>query len=380
MEPYLTNTYLFCLHKDESNPSKLRPIGVPTALRRIITSHIAKSYRRRFALNLLPFNYAIGIDGGMDFVVKASQLAVDKYITSNQTKGDSPSRCYISLDLKNMFNELSREKIFEVVSTKYPELLPLVSMLYCTPGSVFFKMDDGQWHTESMKEGVNQGCPLSSTLAALILNEILVPLTAKLKARAKERLRNNNPGDDGLGGETDPMAYIDDCGASVYVEDVWPFLEEFNRLGTPLGCHLNYDKTRIMTSTNGTSEDAAITKYSKSTSIINARPVSSRVEVTTGLRLLGQPLGLVTFAKQFFIDRLKANLADSSRLLEVVPDPHTALRLFSQCTLHKLPHLLGSEVMYYFQESTYERWSDWTGPLSVGIDQMVNAFLAKLTN
>ena len=79
-----------------------------------------------------------------------------------------------------------------------------------------------------MKEGVNQGCPLSSTLAALILNEILVPLTAKLKARAKERLRNNNPGDDGLGGETDPMAYIDDCGASVYVKDVWPFLEEFN--------------------------------------------------------------------------------------------------------------------------------------------------------
>ena len=56
-----------------------------------------------------------------------------------------------------MFNELSCEKIFEIVEHKYPDLLPLVSMLYREPGSVFFKMDNGKWHTESTKEGVNQG-------------------------------------------------------------------------------------------------------------------------------------------------------------------------------------------------------------------------------
>lgn len=230
MEPYLTNTYLFCLHKDETNLSKLRPIGVPTALRRIITSHVAKTFCHRFALNLLPFNFAIGIYSGMDFVVKASQLSVDKYITSKQKQGDAPSRCFVSLDLKNMFSELSREKIFELVQANYSELFPLVSMLYRKPGSVFCKMNDSQWHTEFMKEGVNQDCPLSSTIAAFLLNKILLPLTAKLKARAKARLQRGNPGDDRLGGVTDPMAYIDDCGANVYVEDVWFFLEEFNRL------------------------------------------------------------------------------------------------------------------------------------------------------
>ena len=125
MEAYLTNMYLFCLHKDEKDLYKLRPIGVPTALRRIITNHIARSYRRKFSFDLLPFNYAIGIDSGMDFVVKASQLSVEKYITSKQNKGEAPSRCFVSLDLKNMFNELSREKIFEIVEHKYPELPPL---------------------------------------------------------------------------------------------------------------------------------------------------------------------------------------------------------------------------------------------------------------
>ena len=62
MESYLTNTYLFCLHRDEKDLSKLRLIGVPTALQRIITNHIAQAYRRKFAFDLLPFNYAIGID------------------------------------------------------------------------------------------------------------------------------------------------------------------------------------------------------------------------------------------------------------------------------------------------------------------------------
>ena len=89
----------------------------------------------------------------------------------------APSRCYISLDLKNMFNEVSRNKIFEIVEAKFPELLPLIALLYKNPGTVFYRMIDGSWQTQAMEEGVNQGCPLSSILAALVLQEVLVPLT-----------------------------------------------------------------------------------------------------------------------------------------------------------------------------------------------------------
>ena len=78
MEPYLTNTYLCCLYKNGTYLSKLRPIGVPTVLRRITTKHIARSYHYKLALDLLPFNYAIVTESGMDFVVKASQLSVKK--------------------------------------------------------------------------------------------------------------------------------------------------------------------------------------------------------------------------------------------------------------------------------------------------------------
>ena len=64
---------------------------MPTALWCIVTNHIAQSYRRKFALDLLPFNYAIGIDSGIDFVVKTSQLSVEKYITNKQKEGEAPS-------------------------------------------------------------------------------------------------------------------------------------------------------------------------------------------------------------------------------------------------------------------------------------------------
>ena len=127
IEAYFINTYLFCLSKDEKDPTKLRPIGVPTAIRRIITNHLAKYFRRRFARDLLPFNFAVGIDNGMDFVVKSLQLTMEKYITNPQSEGKAPSRAFISLDLANMFNEISRDYIFNIVTKRYPDLLPSVT-------------------------------------------------------------------------------------------------------------------------------------------------------------------------------------------------------------------------------------------------------------
>ena len=113
--PYLTDTYLFCLHKDEKDPTKLWPISVPTAPQRIITNHVAHIYRRQFAVHLLPFNFAVGIDNGMGFFVKASQLEVERYITTPQQEGRMPTQCFIVLDLVNMFNKVSCDRMFDIL-------------------------------------------------------------------------------------------------------------------------------------------------------------------------------------------------------------------------------------------------------------------------
>ncbi|KAL7523043.1 hypothetical protein ACHAXR_000004, partial [Thalassiosira sp. AJA248-18] len=64
--------------------------------------------------------------------------------------------------------------------------------------------------------------------------------------------------DDGCGGETHPMGYIDDCGSAVVHTDALFFLREFERLAKIHGFSLNSLKTRLLTSTNGTSAIDAI--------------------------------------------------------------------------------------------------------------------------
>ncbi|KAL7524521.1 hypothetical protein ACHAWF_000985, partial [Thalassiosira exigua] len=103
------------------------------------------------------------------------------------------------------------------------------------------------------EEGTNQGCPLSSTLAALVLHEVIAPLTCKLNNRAAAQLADKCDRDDDLSGHTDDKAYVDNTGATVPLEHLRFFLEEFTRLATPLGLRLNGGKTLILLSTSGRS-------------------------------------------------------------------------------------------------------------------------------
>ena len=72
--------------------------------------------------------------GGFDFVVKAMQLAIEKYIDNNpQQSSRLPTRVVIFFDLTNQFNSVSREEFKNVIATSFPELLPLVTLLYNHP-------------------------------------------------------------------------------------------------------------------------------------------------------------------------------------------------------------------------------------------------------
>jgi hypothetical protein len=81
---YFTNVYLFCLHKDPNNHTKLCPLGIPTAIQCLIATCIARSLKSKFASHLLPYNYAVSIPDGTSFVVKAMQLAIKKFIDAPQ--------------------------------------------------------------------------------------------------------------------------------------------------------------------------------------------------------------------------------------------------------------------------------------------------------
>jgi hypothetical protein len=63
------------LEKEPDDKTKLRPLGVPSAIRRIAGILILNEYAPTFADYLLPYNYAIGVNGGIDLIIKTIQFA-----------------------------------------------------------------------------------------------------------------------------------------------------------------------------------------------------------------------------------------------------------------------------------------------------------------
>jgi hypothetical protein len=86
-----------------------------------------------------------------------------------------------------------------------------------------------------MKEGVNQGCPLSPIFATLDLHRILKSLEEKIQQQAAACLANGIPGNDGFGSLAHLFAYLDDISSTIALEHVQFFCKETNKLGTPCG-------------------------------------------------------------------------------------------------------------------------------------------------
>jgi hypothetical protein len=98
---YFTDVYLFCLHKDPNDHSKLRPFGTPTAIRKLIATHVARSLKSKFASHLLPYDYAVGIPDRTSLVIKAMQLAIKKFINATQQTHRSPTLAAVFFNLTN---------------------------------------------------------------------------------------------------------------------------------------------------------------------------------------------------------------------------------------------------------------------------------------
>jgi len=256
---------------------------------------------------MLPFfNYAVRTNSGSNFITTNMQLQIEKYITTPQSKDKLPSRAAVFFDLTNQFNSVSRQAFFNLIAKSFPEILPLTTLIYEHAGTVHHKWADGTWQTLLMEEGVSQGCPLSPIFASLVVACLLNPLDKLLHARAAHRLKNGNPGDDGAGGITHLIDFVDDVSACVFLADLEFLFDHFNTLIKPLGCFINPMKTRKLTSTSGhsplntlsnleptlgTSISNTIAKYSLQPNKSNHLAPPILAELTSGFHLLGSPVG-----------------------------------------------------------------------------------------
>jgi len=386
---HINTIYFVAFHKDVNNPKKLRPIGVPSAIRRITANLLITKNKPDFASHLLPFNYAIGVQGGISTIVHTMRLGVEKYISAPESTGSLPTRALVSLDIQNMFNAVSRHKLREIIAHEFPHLLPFTNMIYEDYHTAKFKDESNTWQQFEVYEGFTQGCPLSPLFAGIVLTHILQKINQELLERASSRLQNNQLHDDGRGGEPIIMAYVDDTNCLLPIEDVHFFLKRFEELGIPLGAVMNTDKTRIMTTTTGRSVlDAhiqhnhtiglelkeAITTYSTKN--------SKMYEETNGLRILGSPVGSIAFQKAFIADYLQKLKTDASNLLDKLEDDQTIIQLYRQCTSQRLNHLFPADVHANALTSACSEyaWDSWDSNTAKEFDDINISIIKSITN
>ncbi len=157
---------------------------------------------------------------------------------------------------------------------------------------------------------------------------------------------------------------------------------------------VNPHKTRVLPSCNGISILPTLTTHdpplaqSLSTSIAsftttphptNKTAPDIPVELTSGFRLLGQPVGSATFASNFFDCHIADIRRNITSLLDNISDQQTRLRLFSQCIIQKLPHLLSADILFHLPTDHPDPpWKEWNGPLTSNINSVIKWFFSSL--
>jgi hypothetical protein len=223
--PFITANRFIALHKDATDETKLRPLGIGTAYRRIAGAYIMNSFAPRFsALLLQQGQFGIAIQGGIDFLLHSAQAQVYQYIDRPMESKLPPHRALLLLDIVNMFNEVSRDAARSILSKQphFQALLPYFDLMYGSANRCYFTTPDGSTDFFLQHEGFPQGDPLAPVLACLVLHQLLEPLNAGLADRASNRLKTKYSGDDGLGSHAATFSYIDDtCSFLSYLDLSW---------------------------------------------------------------------------------------------------------------------------------------------------------------
>lgn len=385
ISPLLAASHFMALHKDPEDPTKLRPISMGSALRRVAGKYIMEVYSTAFATYLLPLGqFGIALQGGMQLAIDSARAQLHRYIDSPP----APTRALLLLDLRNMFNCVSRQAIRDTLldHTPFNPLVPFVDLLYSQPNTCYYRDSEGNLGHFLQQEGVAQGCPLGPVLASLVLHMGKQDLAPFLNSLSADRLAQGNQGDDAQGSQVHTSSYIDDTHTFLDPTDVIPFLQHFEAVGTPLGLHLNLAKTKLLTSTTGKSvrEQTPTPHTTALTHALNyiqqQDPANPDPEITTGVRFLGQPLGSTPYATSFLNTAAAAYTENLHKLRTHLTDRHSTFLIFKACAQPSLQHLLTSDIYYHLDPaaSTEQHLQDWDSPFLQAINTANNNLLAYL--
>eukprot|EP00957_Ditylum_brightwellii_P204474 15339431-Ditylum_brightwellii.AAC.1 len=158
--------WLTLLHKEwpvqPNTTPKLRPINPGISIRRVVMAAIAKAERHNLAKEAIHCNnFGVGAQSGSQFVALSTLVQCKKYLyrsIDDLHNGHLPTCVLVSIDMENMFNDMSRAQCRRIILRHFPALTSAFDSIYQTVNIIYYKTSDGAIQTIIQKEGVAQGC------------------------------------------------------------------------------------------------------------------------------------------------------------------------------------------------------------------------------
>ena len=166
-----------------------------------------------------PLQLGVGVSGGCEAAVHAARRFLDNM---------QDNWVLVKLDFSNAFNSLHRRTILDAIASRAPHLYRYCYTAYAAPSSLIF----GDFEISS-EEGIQQGDPLGPLLFCLCLQPILESIIAPLR-----------------------IGYMDDLTFGGPAPKIAQAVEDIQRLGEPLGLHLNPSKCEIIEGSLGAIQNA----------------------------------------------------------------------------------------------------------------------------
>lgn len=154
--------------------------------------------------------------------------------------------------------------------------------------------------------------------------------------------------DDGIRSRTICLSYINDTTAVIPYQDLQFFFDCLRALGCDLGCNVSAQKNEILTSTNNTSPMRHLsTQHANDLAYVLAEYCNgSEGEKTSGVRVLGTPIGNRQFVHEFQTKTIEKVLDVINSLHDTTNNMQSKFQILKTSIQLKLRYLQPSDVLH----------------------------------